>query len=448
MIQKEITIDLRNLYDPTRNKKQMLFHRAPQRYKLFGGAMGGGKTAALINEAIQLSLDYPGNFGLLIRKTWPSFKDTVLPQLEKFLPLELVKKWNHTDKIIILKNNSKIRYGGLGDDPKKDWRKFMSGEYGFIAIDQVEEFTEKEFEMLATRLRLKLPGIRHFFLMTCNPSEGWLKERFIERNLPNHIFIPSLPEDNKANLLEDYMERMREILPPELQRAFLEGDWTVLSSKNHVFEYKLLQEAMKREVERGRPIAIGVDVARSGSDETVIAVREGLRAEIFSIARGHDTMRTVGEIWRCVYERLYPVWGKGLSEFSIIVDADGIGAGVFDRLKEQKREKEQMLNAKINLVEIHGAGRSDNPTQFKNLRAQIHWGFRELLPVVSLPDSHELLSQFLSITYDIHSSGQIQIKSKEKIREELGRSPDRAEAIIYSFASTKQMTRRKSYVYT
>jgi hypothetical protein len=445
---KEIVVDLRRVYDPTRNLKQLMFHKAPHRYKLFGGAMGGGKTAALINEAIQLSLDYPNNFGLLLRKTWPSFRDTVLPQFEKFLPLELVEKWNQTEKIITLKNKSRIRYGGLGDNPKQDWKKFMSGEYGFIAIDQVEEFTEEEINMLSTRLRLKLPNIRHYFLMTCNPSEGWLKERFIERNLEDHIFIPSLPEDNRANLPPDYIEKMKNTLPENLQRAFLKGDWSALSeAKNHVYDYTFLREAMSREVERGRPISIGVDVARSGSDETVIAVREGLKAEIFSITRGHDTMRTVGEVWRCVYEFLIPHWGRALSQFTVKVDADGLGAGVVDRLKEQKSEKEQMLNVNIKIIEIHGSARASAPAQFRNLRAEIHWGLREVLPLISMPNDHELLAQFMAITYNINSTGQIEIIPKEEIKKRLGRSPDRAEAIIYAFAETRETRRRKSYVY-
>src|SRR4030042_4807370 len=101
-----ITVDLSKLYDPRRNEKQLLFHRAPETYKLFGGAMGGGKTAALINEGIALGFDYPGNFGLLMRKTWPSFRHTVLPQLEHFLDRRLVRDWNRAERVLISWNGS------------------------------------------------------------------------------------------------------------------------------------------------------------------------------------------------------------------------------------------------------------------------------------------------------------------------------------------------------
>ena len=124
---QEIIVDLSAVYDPRRNEKQLQFHRAPETYKLYGGAMGGGKTAALINEGIALNLDYPGNFGLLMRKTWPEFRDTVLPQLEHFIDRRLIANWNLSEKIIFFRNGSRMRYGGIGEG-QDDWQKFMSGE--------------------------------------------------------------------------------------------------------------------------------------------------------------------------------------------------------------------------------------------------------------------------------------------------------------------------------
>ncbi len=451
------TVDLSRCYDPRTNKKQMEFHSAVEEYKLFGGAMGGGKTAALINEGQQLSLDYPGNFGLLIRKTWPSFCDTVLPQAEKFIDTRLVADWNHSSKYITYKNGSRIRYGGLGDKPD-DWEKWMSGEYGWIAIDQAEQFTELEFEMLATRLRLRLPGILYFFLLSCNPNVGWIKERFIERNLEDHIFIPSLPTDNAANLPEDYIARMRKILTPQRQKALLEGDWSAIGEPDNVYAYATVQKAMKQRKEATLPVDIGADIARSGDDQSVIVLREGLRVRIHSKAQGHDTMRTTGEIWKCCQDTVIPRWKDLLDKISIKVDADGIGGGVVDRLKEQRRDKEELYTAmilkmvsnerreelvkaeyrfRIKIVEVHGSGKSKDPVHFKNQRAEIHWGLRELLEDLDLPNDREVSSQLMALKHKTNSAGQIVIIPKEEIKQKLGRSPDDAEAIIYALADIK-----------
>ena len=461
---REVTVDLSRVYDPRRNEKQLLFHRAPETYKLFGGAMGGGKTAALINEGIALSFDYPGNFGLFMRKTWPSFRDTVMPQFERFLARELIADWNRSDKMILLRNGSRIRYGGLGDDPD-DWQKFMSGEYGWIAWDQAEEFTEEEFRMMATRLRLRLAGIRYFFLLSCNPTQGWIKPRFIEKREPDHVFIPSLPTDNVENLPAGYIPRMREILEDKnLIEAYLEGNWDAVGEPDNVYGYGKVAAAMARTVEPSEPVEIGNDVARSGDDETVIALREGMRVSIIHTAKGHDTMRTAGENWRIVRERILPRWGERLRKLRIKVDADGLGAGVVDRLQEQRKEKEEELTGlilgalpkeraeklkaegyRLNLevVEIHGAGKPRQPAKFRNLRAEIHWALREVLDSVALPQDPELRTQLLSIKYRINSAGQIEIEPKEEIKKRLGKgrecggSPDRAEAVIYALADVR-----------
>lgn len=451
------TIDLTKCYDPRTNEKQMLFHAAPETYKLYGGAMGGGKTGALINEGNQLSLDYPGNFGLLIRRTWPSFRDTVLPQVEKFIDSRMIANWNRSEKYIIYKNSSKIRYGGMGDRPD-DWEKWMSGEYGWIAIDQAEQFTELEFRMLATRLRLKLPGIRYFFLLSCNPNIGWIKEIFVESNLEDHIFVPALPEDNLANLPVGYIGRMRGILTPKQQKALLEGNWEAITEPDNVFAYTEIQKAAGRSVEASEPVQIGADIARGGDDETVIILREGLKIRIYNRAQGHDLMKTTGLIWKCCQDKIIPKWGDKLNKITIKIDADGIGAGVVDRLMELKSEKEglytdmilkivdkerreelnkQEYRMKIKIVEIHGAAKAKEPAIYKNQRAEIHWGMRELLPDLDLPPDRELQTQLMAIKYKINSAGQIMIVPKEDIKKKLGRSPDSAEGVIYSLADVR-----------
>lgn len=464
------TVEVESLYDPTRNKKQLEFHEAPEMYKLFGGAMGGGKTAALINECEALCYEYPGNFGLLLRKTFPSFRNTVLPQLEKFTPKEAVYSWNETAKRIFFINGSVLLYGGLGDS-RDDWEKFMSGEYGFIALDQAEQFTEEDFIMLSTRLRLNIPNIRYFFLLSCNPNIGWIKERFLEKTIDEHVFIPSLPEDNKENLPPNYISNMKEILTPVLYEALMKGNWDAVGEPDNVYAYTAIRAAMKRRAKSSFPYEVGVDVARGErhtADQTVITLREGLHVVIYNEAKGHDLMKTAGKTWECCTEEILPKWYKELSNFkdhhnkiTIKVDADGLGGGVVDRLKEQKREKSDIFTkyvlskvskaerealvkegfkVYIKIVEIHGSATPKDPVKFKNLRAEIHWGLRELLNLLSLPDNRELLTQLMSIKYGVDSAGRIFIVPKDKIKQTLGRSPDTAESVIYSLADVKPVS--------
>ncbi len=401
--------------------RQQKFHQAPETFKLYGGAMGGGKTYALCAEAIALSCDYPGNRGYICRHELKSFKKTTYIVLNEMLEKSgLIEKHHQTDNYYLLRNGSMIMYGGLGDD-KRSIEKLKSMELGWFAIDEASETTESFFFMLTSRLRMKLPGIRYFGIFGSNPSPGWLKHRFIDQKLEDHVFIPALPTDN-PDLPEGYIDRLKAIFPGDWQKRFIEGDWTAWEGAKNIFPYQDIQAAFIRELEPGKTKEIGVDVARSGSNETVIAFRAGGKARILEAIKKSDLMYVAGKII---------LWIKELEPDSVKVDADGLGAGVVDRLREQEYK----------ITEIHGGAKALDTERFANQKAQIHWGFRERLieGEVDLPeDDIELQAQLTSIEYNIKSNGKIEIVSKEEMEKKGIKSPDRAEAIIYSFADLKK----------
>jgi len=119
---------------------------------------------------------------------------------------------------------------------------------GWFAIDQAEEVTETHFNMLAGRLRLQIPKIKYKGLLTCNPAPGWVKQKFVEQKLDDHVFIQSLPKDNPY-LPEDYESGLRKIYPSEWVKAMLEGSWDALEGGNFLFKYSDLRKAVNREVQ-------------------------------------------------------------------------------------------------------------------------------------------------------------------------------------------------------
>ncbi len=399
-------------------ERQAAFHAAPQMFKLYGGAMGGGKTWALAAEAIALSCDYPGNRGYICRNTNVDFTRTTYTVLDKLLRDAGLIAEHHksSPSYYKLTNGSVIYYGGLDDSPDSEER-LRSFDLGWFAIDEASETQERYFLTLASRLRLKVPGIRYFGLMATNPDPGWIKARFIDRKLPDHVFIPALPADN-PHLPADYVARLRSIFPDDWQKRFVEGDWGAFEGMNCCFPYKDINIACGRaDLKPSEPYKLGVDVARFGDDEGVITLREGPVGSHLEAVPRADLMTFTGKVVQHYRDRK----AQGAN-----VDADGMGAGVVDRLRELH----------IPVQEIHGGQKARDPERFANLKAEIYWGFRERLMAqdIALPDDLELRAQLTSCTYKIKSSGQIEITSKDEMKKNGLKSPDRAEAHIYAFA--------------
>jgi phage terminase large subunit len=189
-----------------------------------------------------------------------------------------------------------------------------------------------------------------------------------------------------------------------------------------------IEAAMSRweEVPEGEPVEIGVDVARFGSDKTVIATRRGRKVLPLKIFSKLDTMETVGHV---ISEQ------REAKASTIKVDVIGMGAGVVDRLKEQDYP----------VIGINVAEAATDNEKFTNLRSELWWNLRERLDPnpkinpepIALPQDDELLADLSGIKYKIDSRGRIQVESKEDMKKRLGRSPDYGDAVVLAFAPVK-----------
>lgn len=418
------TIDLRKIYIPT--ARQTIAHTQRERFILYGGAVGGGKSVWLCNEALQLSLECSGNVGYLCRHELSSFMRTTMLTLERYWPSEIISKHHETENYFRLVNGSLIFYGGLGDDQKAIDR-LKSMEIGWFGIDQAEETSESHFYLLASRLRLKAPNVMYKGLMTANPAPGWVKHRFIEQKLDDHVFVPSLPRDN-PHLPADYEEGLRKLYPEELVKQLLDGDWDALEAGNYLFRYADIKSAIERPVDKEEINIMGVDIARFGDDSSMVIVRQGKGVVWVQGWVKTDLMETTGRIVNLI-DRFKPL--------NVNLDVIGMGSGVYDRLKELKYKP----NA-INFAEAaDGKDKDGKPYKevFANLRAQVYKHLAELFEDgdISIPDDLELIAQLSSIKYKFNSRGQLQIESKEDMKKRGVKSPDKADALALAFMEMK-----------
>lgn len=175
----------------------------------------------------------------------------------------------------------------------------------------------------------------------------------------------------------------------------------------------------------GDPHTIGVDVARSGEDKTVMAVRWGPVIKELRTSTHESTMATAGRV-------------KGMLDAdesaTAIVDVIGIGAGVVDRLREQ--------NARVQPFTASGkTNRKDSTGElhFLNVRAASWYNLRELLDpsagsTICLPDDDDMLGDLTAPKLEEPlSGGKLKIEKKADIKKRIGRSTDRGDAVVQAF---------------
>lgn len=187
-------------------------------------------------------------------------------------------------------------------------------------------------------------------------------------------------------------------------------------------------------------ISFGVDVARYGGDETVIAANVGGRITLPVIFRGQSLMTTVGKIVQLYRQAIaeYPTYRK---KIYVNIDDCGLGGGVTDRLEEVKREEK--LNRMV-IVPVNAAGKvpeenvGDGVVRacdlYDNMTTYL-WGIvKELLTreEISLQNDNEMVAQFSCRKYRLTSRGKMQLESKEEMKNRGIASPDRADAVALS----------------
>jgi hypothetical protein len=421
-------IDLGQLYKP--HPRQVLAHTAKERFVNYGGAFGGGKTVWLVNESIQLCLDYPGNVGYICRNELPAFRRSVLIELDRYIIPEILEQHHQTENYYRFKNGSRLFYGGLGDSIS-GLQRLSSMSLGFFAIDQAEETTETHFNMLAGRLRLNIPNIKYKGIMTCNPAPGWVKQKFIEQKLPDHAFIRAIPKDNPF-LPADYEESLRKIYPPEWIKSMLEGSWDALEGGNFLFKYSDIRKCVNRDVAENDIVWMGVDIAREGDDQSVATVRKGDKVIHTDSWSKTDLMSTTGIIGMKI-ERF------NVTPKNVNIDAVGVGAGVFDRLREQK----------LYVNGVVAGGEPKDKEHYINSRAEMYDELRKRFEAgnISIPDDMDLIAQLSSIRFKYASDKKLQIISKEEMKHQYKlKSPDKADALALAFYEPKIKSLRLEFL--
>ena len=186
------------------------------------------------------------------------------------------------------------------------------------------------------------------------------------------------------------------------------------------------ESAVGRDVMALGPIVWGLDVARFGSDRSVLIKRRGnVVLERPKVWRQLDLMQLCGQI---VNE--YKAVDRLMRPQEILIDVIGLGAGVVDRLRE--------LGFGPDIRGVNVAEASAMSERFLRLRDELWWNVREWFEAreCRIPNDETLINEICTPRYGLTSGGKLKIESKDEMRKRGVASPDLADALMLTFAAS------------
>lgn len=220
---------------------------------LYGGAKGGGKSDALLMGATRY-IKNPNYKALILRRTFPQLQE-LIDRSHKWFDKAA---WNGDLHRWTFPSGAFIQFGHCKSE--EDKYNYQGHEYQYLGFDQLEQFTQTQYELLTAQVRSVDPTILCFIRSTANPGgvgHTWVKQRFIDKCLPdgtpryfkkvNDEDVEITPDDPNAlsrafvfaNILDNpillsndpaYLARLNS-LPEKLRRALKEGDWDVFEGQ-------------------------------------------------------------------------------------------------------------------------------------------------------------------------------------------------------------------------
>lgn len=435
---------------------------------LFGGSPGGGKTVL----ELALALNDTHYRALIVRK-----KFTDLDGL-----IDTAKKLVGKDDDFVggarpkyrKPNGGVIHFAGLAADGGIDGHQGV--DHDLIAIDECAQIPERQVRLLMGWLRTDRPGQRCRVVLGSNPpldSVGdwmidyfgpWLSPQHPNPALPGELrwflptedgkdrecakgdstmlegvrvyaqsrtFIPSKFTDNPFYDSEKYAATLA-ALPPEARAILVSGNFMLARTDDpwQVMPTDWIKAAQARWTPmppKGSPLcAIGVDVASGGNDNTILSPRHDWWFAQLIAKPGKETPLG-SDVAGLVFSHLRDDATVGIDM------GGGYGGGPYELLQSNGVRVYAFKGA-----ESAGGRTRDKKLTFANKRSEAYWFFRELLDPdqpggspAMLPPDPELVADLTAPKFKIGPNG-IAITPKEKLVEQLGRSPDKGDAAVIS----------------
>jgi hypothetical protein len=331
--------------------------------------------------------------------------------------------FNGQSNVLTFYNKSEIIFKDLAYNPSDpNYDSLGSLEVSACFIDEASQITSLAFSIVKSRIRYKLNEFNLIpkVLMTCNPSNNWIKKDFYLPHTQgtlesNKVFIPSLPMDNPF-LPPSYIEMLKE-LPPQQRRRLLEGDWDYLDESDSLFKFDEISASIFKSVPNTQDKKyMTIDVARFGDDRSVVMIWVGLvlvECHVYRKLSIVELSSNIEDLMR----------SHGVHPQNCIVDSDGVGGGASDILRA--------TNFVNNSRPLH-------EQNFSNLKSQCYVKLSDMfrdgkisINILEPSMIDDLTQELLAVKLkDVDKDNKVAVQSKDEMKRVLGKSPDLSDALM------------------
>jgi hypothetical protein len=289
---------------------------------------------------------------------------------------------------------------GLGNFFHEQWQKAESGQSDYVAIF-VPWYWQPEYrKVLPDDFKLTDEESEYMQMYSLDPQQiNWRRNKIVELNDPV-LFKQEYP----ATSAEAFqVSGLDPLIKPD----------------------KVLKARKATGIEAFGAKALGVDPARFGDDRTSITLRQGRTVHWQKSYSKQDTMQVAGIVATMIKD-------NSLASYNgdrVFIDVGGLGAGVFDRLRE-------LVSDRALLVSVNFGGSPINANKYRNKRAEIWGEMREWFDnePCSVPDSDELHTDLTQVRYKYDSNSALEIEKKEDMKKRGLRSPDCGDSLALTFS--------------
>jgi phage terminase large subunit len=389
-----------------------------KRYKLYWGGRAGGKSYAFA-DCLLLKARQEKLFIACVREVQNSIKDSVYKLLKDRAEYYGFDDYVfYEDRIENSVTGSRFVFKGLKDQNKQNIKSLEGASVAWL--EEAQSISKASWEVLDPTIRM--PN-----------SEIWISMNRENERDPIWVAVASNPDEQtlirKVNYYDNpfcpdnmkYLARKcKEENYDDFNHIWLGAP--VSQGNTKLFSAKDVRNAMTPKMDKSdSPLIIGVDVARFGDDKTCFCWRRGRYCIKVESYANLSTVDIANKITGLIREQ---------KPSRIFIDVGGVGAGVYDILVD--RGYREVVR------DVNFGSKAMYDDRYFNKRAEM-WGeanewIKQELPV-QLPNDDELFDDLCSVNKKYDSRGRLQLQSKDDVKKEIGRSPDKADAFVLTFAS-------------